>query len=186
MSEEDEWSRAVAGDADAFADVFDRHHARVYRHAVRLSGSRSDAEDVTAMVFFEAWRRRQRVRVVDGSVIVWLLVTATNVARNQARSRRRHAALLARVRPESAHPDHAEGVLATEAAESDRMIVQGAFARLSPADQQVLALCVIEELPPAEVALLLRLPAGTVRTRLSRAKVRLRELLGTTWEGNPA
>ncbi|MFS0893300.1 RNA polymerase sigma factor [Microbacterium sp. 179-I 3D3 NHS] len=169
----DVWEAARAGDADAFAAVFDRHVDRVHRHAGRFTRSREDAEDVTAMVFLEAWRLRSRVRVVNGSVIGWLLVTATNIARNSARTRMRHDRLLRRLRPEVV-PDHAEEVLDAETRSHRRGEVEAAFARLSASDQEILALCVIEEVAPVDAARLLRLPAGTVRTRLSRAKERLR------------
>ncbi len=167
------WAQACAGDADAFATLFDLHVDRVHRHARRFARSREDAEDVTAMVFLEAWRLRSRVRVVNGSVIGWLLVTAANIARNSARTRMRHERLLRRLRPEVV-PDHAEEVLAAETRAHRRGAVEAAFAQLSATDQEILALCVIEEVAPADAARLLRLPAGTVRTRLSRAKERLR------------
>ncbi|WP_243408898.1 sigma-70 family RNA polymerase sigma factor [Microbacterium sp. TPD7012] len=172
-SDADLWAQACAGDADAFAAVFDRHVDRVHRQARRFAHSREDAEDVTAMVFLEAWRLRSRVRVVNGSVIGWLLVTAANIARNSARTRMRHERLLRRLRPDVV-PDHAEEVLDAETRSHRRGEVETAFARLSASDQEILALCVIEEVAPADAARLLRVPAGTVRTRLSRAKQRLR------------
>ncbi|MGB3910709.1 MAG: sigma factor [Pseudolysinimonas sp.] len=75
-----EWARAVDGDGEAFGRIFDRHRDRVLRHGLRLAPTTNDADDLVAITFFEAWRNRERVRVVDGSVLPWLLVTATNVA----------------------------------------------------------------------------------------------------------
>jgi DNA-directed RNA polymerase specialized sigma24 family protein len=91
------WSQAADGRRVAFGDVFDRHVRAVYRHCRRLSSTVSDAEDLTSLVFLEAWRGRDRVRFVDGSVRPWLLATATNVARNASRARRRYDAVLARL-----------------------------------------------------------------------------------------
>lgn len=170
------WQRVLAGDDTAFTAVFDLHVARVHRQARRLVDSRSDAEDVTAMVFFEAWRKRRSVRLVNGSLVGWLLVTTTNIARNRERSRRRHEALLRKVRIETV-PDHADAVLDSIARPATRERVKDAFARLSARDQEILMLCVVEELAPVDVARVLRLPAGTVRMRLSRAKTRLRAAL---------
>ena len=82
------WSRARTGDGEAFGRVFDAHRERVYRHALRLVDTVHEAEDVTAVAFLELWRRRDHVRLVDGSVLPWLLVTAGNVARNQRRAAR--------------------------------------------------------------------------------------------------
>jgi DNA-directed RNA polymerase specialized sigma24 family protein len=80
----------VSGDSDAFGAIFDLHRDRVFGYSLRLVRSVPDAEDVTALVFLEAWRRRTAVRVVDGSIIGWLLVTANNVVRNHTRTVRGH------------------------------------------------------------------------------------------------
>ncbi len=96
-SEADDWLLAAGGDGEAFGRLFDAHHARVHRHAARLAGSTHDAEDVLAAAFLELWRQRERVRVVDGSVLPWLLVTTTNLALNQRRWLRRHRAFLDRL-----------------------------------------------------------------------------------------
>src|SRR5690606_26350015 len=101
---------AGEGRAEAFAALFDRHVDRVHRHARRLAPTEADAEDVTAATFLEAWRLRRRIRIVDGSAIAWLLVTATNVARNASRSRRRHERMLRALHVDDA-PDHADAVL---------------------------------------------------------------------------
>jgi RNA polymerase sigma-70 factor (ECF subfamily) len=79
-----------------------------------------------------------------------------------------------RLHPEDV-ADHAPAVL--ESIDPARHEVNHAFTRLSPGDQQLLVLCLIERIPPTAVAQLLRLRPGTVRTRLSRAKTRLRGLL---------
>ncbi|MFS2076169.1 RNA polymerase sigma factor, partial [Curtobacterium sp. CT11-133] len=80
-----DWAMALEGDGEAFGRVFDRHRHRVQRHCMRLVPVDTDAADSVAIVFLEAWRNRARVRLVDGSLLPWLLVTATNVARNQTR-----------------------------------------------------------------------------------------------------
>lgn len=177
------WPRALDGDDRAFAEIFDRHADRVHRHALRFSANRQDAEDVTALVFLEAWRLRGRVRIVNGSVIGWLLVTAANIARNGSRTRARHERLLRDLRPQVV-PDHSDAVLGADERARVQLGVREAFARLSVKDQEILALCVLEELAPQDVAAVLRVSPGTVRTRLSRAKARLRAIIGDrTWEG---
>lgn len=172
-SDEVLWERALGGDEGAFASIFDRHIDRVHRQARRFVTTATDAEDVTAIVFLEAWRLRRRVRMVDGSVIAWLLVTTVNVARNMTRSRARHERTLRRLRVDDAS-DHAESVIEQVMLDGVRAPLRTAFESLSRSDQEVLALCVIEELRPREVAALMRLPAATIRTRLNRAKRRLR------------
>ena len=167
------WVRAATGDPEAFGAIFDLHRDRVFGHSLRLVRSVPDAEDVTALVFLEAWRRRTAVRVVDGSIIGWLLVTANNVVRNHARTLRRHQIAMAKLPPAVPQPDHADDVLGRlgDRAGSDHM--RSAFARLSQRDQDILTLCVLEELSLTHAAIALRIPIGTVKSRLSRAKQRL-------------
>jgi RNA polymerase sigma-70 factor (ECF subfamily) len=78
-SSEDEataWAAVLDSDSDAFVAIFDKHRDRVYRHALRITENVHDAEDVTAGAFLELWRRQKAVRVVDGSVLPWLLALA--------------------------------------------------------------------------------------------------------------
>jgi RNA polymerase sigma factor (sigma-70 family) len=161
----DDWPRALAGEGEAFGRVFDRHRDRVHRHVARLVTTPSDADDAVAITFLEAWRRRESVRFVDGSALPWLLVTATNVSSNLRRGARRHHALLSRLPLETHHPDHAERF--------DDGDAQRALRSLTTADQRVITLCVLQGLSEREAAAVLGVPAGTVKSRLSRAKARI-------------
>jgi RNA polymerase sigma factor (sigma-70 family) len=160
-----DWALAVAGDGEAFGRVFDRHRARVLRHSVRLVAAIGDAEDVVAIVFLEAWRKRHLLHFVDGSALPWLLATATNVSHNLARSSRRYERLLAKLPEAEPVGDHADGF-----GDDDAL---SALRTLSLRDQQVVTLCVIEGLSEKETASTLKIPLGTVKSRLSRAKARL-------------
>lgn len=173
-------ARARAGDPDAFGDLFDLHRDRVFRHALRLTPSVHDAEDVTGMVFLEAWRRREVMRDVDGSVIGWLLVTANNVGRNFSRSRRRYQHVLTVLPKQENAPDHTDAVDDRLDSDPRRSALRSALPRLSRRDQDILSLCVIEELSTADAAAVLQVPPGTVKSRLSRAKARLAALLHET------
>ncbi len=165
VSDEAEWSSAVRGEGEAFGRIFDRHRERVYRHGYRLVPTAADADDVVAIAFLEAWRRRDAIRFVDGSMLPWLLVTATNASRNLTRSSRRHSALLRRLPPETDHPDPADSV--------DDGDAQAALRTLSLDDQRIVPLCVLEGFSEREAATVLGIPPGTVKSRLSRAKARL-------------
>ncbi|MCU1407490.1 MAG: hypothetical protein JWQ43_3793, partial [Glaciihabitans sp.] len=70
-----EWPLVLHSDGDAVGRVFDRHRDRIFRHSLALVPSGDDARDVVAITFLEAWRRRDSVRFVDGSLLPWLLVT---------------------------------------------------------------------------------------------------------------
>lgn len=164
-----DWALAVRGEGEAFGRVFDRHRARVRRHCIRLVPAVDDAEDALALVFFEAWRKREAIRLVNDSLLPWLLITATNVSHNMARTSRRHRILLSRLPPQELARDHAD--------DFDDGPAHDALRRLSPADQQVIALCVLNDFSEKDAASALGVAAGTVKSRLSRAKVRLARLL---------
>lgn len=172
------WERAKRGDPDAFATIFDSHRDRVFGHALRLMRSGHDAEDITALVFFEAWRRRTSVRVVNGSVIAWLLVTTNYVAMNATRTAARHRKAMSRIPSPVAEDDHADVVLDRLDTEQRTTRLSQAFAKLSGIDRDVLTLCVVNDFSLAEAAAALAVPVGTVKSRLSRAKQRLASLSG--------
>lgn len=169
--------RVRAGDADAFGVLFDLHHDRVFRQALRLTASLHDAEDVTAVVFLEAWRRRDSLRLVDGSVIGWLVVTTNYVHRNQLRSKRRYRDALRRLPvPENA-PDHSNRVDDRLDTDARRAELRHALAQLPKRDQDIVTLCVFEELSTADAADALGIASGTVKSRLSRARAHLAAIL---------
>lgn len=164
-----DWALARSGDGDAFRRLFERHRARLYRHGLRVVENSAEADDLVAVVFFEAWRNRDRVRIVDGSILPWLLVTGTNTAHNLRRSAARYRALLKRLPAADRPPDPADLV-------SDG-VATAALRKLSTTDRQVIVLCVLEGFSEREAADALGIPAGTVKSRLSRARSRLAALV---------
>jgi RNA polymerase sigma-70 factor (ECF subfamily) len=174
-TDEELWRRAIEGDSQAFGELFDRHHLRVLRHSFRVLGVKEDAEDVTAIVFLEAWRRRRHVRIVNSSLVPWLLVVAHNTISNSLRSRRRYHQMLARL-PEGTHEtDPADVITDRLASAQSAAAVRTAFHGLRRQDQEILTLCVLEGFSMADAGQALDIPAGTVKSRLSRAKAKLAE-----------
>ncbi|MEN0085761.1 MAG: RNA polymerase sigma factor [Leifsonia sp.] len=167
-------------EARRFGELFDEHRDRVFRHASRHAASRQDAEDITALVFLEAWRRRAAIRLVDGSPLPWLLVTTNHVASNHDRALRRHRRAMARLSALEEEADFAPQVDEQLDAWPRHASIRTAFERLSSRDRDVVSLCVIEELPLAAAAEALGVPLGTVKSRLSRAKARLAALMNDT------
>jgi RNA polymerase sigma-70 factor (ECF subfamily) len=155
-----------AGDESALGRLFDRYEARLFRHARRLLTTREDAKDAVVIAFFELWRKREAVRLVDGSPLPWLLNTVSHSARNLERSGRRYRGLLART-PLS---EHGPAPVA-----SDESGVLAALKRLPAREQSVLVLMVLEGYPERAAAETLGIPVGTVKSRLSRAKAKLRD-----------
>jgi RNA polymerase sigma factor (sigma-70 family) len=169
------WSRARSGDGRAFAALFDAHRDRTFRHVLRLVASPHDAEDVVAAAFFELWRRRDAVPVVDGSVLPWLLVTATNLARNSGRGLRRYQAAIDRLPRSADLADPAE--TAEERIAREQLLA--AVRSLGEQDAALVLLTALEGFTPTEAAAAVGLSPGTARVRLHRARKRLQARLGT-------
>src|SRR5690348_9920897 len=80
------WELAAGGDTSAFGRLYERHARTVYNYCFRRTGDWAAAEDLTAIVFLEAWRRRNQVQLQRQDAIPWFLGVATNVLRNARRS----------------------------------------------------------------------------------------------------
>ena len=160
------WQRARRNEGAAFAALFDLHRDRVYRRALRLLGQVHDAEDVTAAAFFELWRKRASVRIVDGSVLPWLLVTTVNLSRNAHRSTARYRRVLQALPREEA--------FVAEADPEIRQRLDETLEQLPPVDAALLVLTALEDMPVTDAAETLGLTPGAARVRLHRARARLR------------
>jgi RNA polymerase sigma factor (sigma-70 family) len=163
------------GDAAAFAMAFELHAKAIYNYCFRRVGDWSSAEDLLSIVFLEAWRRRE-ADVPPDKVLPWLYGIATNVIRNRRRAERRHAAALQRVprpRPEEDFAA-ATGERLDDEARMGRAL--SLLAELPRREQDVFVLCAWSDVSYEDAALALGIPEGTVRSRLSRARARLREL----------
>jgi RNA polymerase sigma-70 factor, ECF subfamily len=176
LSDGELWSRAARQrDGEAFGQLFERHSNAVYTHCFRRTGSWSAAEDLTSVVFLEAWRKRREVRLAGESVLPWLLAVANNATRNAERSIRRHQRLLARLpRPETV-PDLAEDAARRADEEHAMRLILDELRSLTEPEREVLALCDWVGLSYAEAAAALGMPTGTVRSRLARARQHLRD-----------
>lgn len=166
-------------DPERFALVFDRHFDAVYRYVQRRIGP-DRADDVVAETFAIAFKRRLTYDVRREDARPWLLGIATNILRHEWRKERRQLRAFAR----SATDPMARSSLEVDMV-SDRVDAQAlgprlalALMKLRRAEREPLLLYAWGELSYAEIADALGLPLGTVRSRISRARRRLRELLG--------
>jgi RNA polymerase sigma-70 factor, ECF subfamily len=161
-----------------FAALFDAHANAVYNFCFRRTGVWALAEDLTSVVFLEAWRRRRDVDLVNEPPRPWLLGVATNLLRNHHRSLRRHRAALERLPRSDSTPDHAEELAERMDAERQMGEILEVIDRLPRREREVLALCVWGEVSYEEAARALRIPVGTVRSRLARARTHLAAMVG--------
>lgn len=166
--------RARDGDAAAYEQLVRQHQEAVFRLAYLFLGSADDADDTAQEVFIRAHRALDRF---DESrpLRPWLMAITANAARNRRRSLRRAAAALRRLVVPEASPG------ASSAAEAERALeaqaLWQAVRRLSAADQEVIYLRYFLELPVSEAAQAMNVEAGTVKSRLSRALGRLRDVI---------
>lgn len=169
--------RVRSGDRAAFAEIFDQHARVVYAHAVRTTGDWALAEDVMSLTFLEAWRLRDKLREEVRSVRAWLLGIATNVMRNTARAARRHRAAVSRLPPPEVLPDFSNEVVG-QLVDAQRLAAAArALHRLKRSEREVFTLVVWADLGYAAAAEALGIPVGTVRSRLSRAREKLRRFV---------
>lgn len=173
------WTTAVDGDAEAFGALFERHSRAVYNFAFRSTANWATAEDAASEVFLTAWRRRSEVvfTTESGSVLPWLLGVASNQLRNRRRSGRRASAALGRLNAREVQPDHSDETVGRIADEGQMAEVKAVVEQLPQHERDVLALCAWAGLDYEEAAIALAVPVGTVRSRLSRARAHLRELV---------
>lgn len=172
-------------DQHLFAEIYDAHARAVYAHAVRMTSDRAGAEDIVSLTFLEAWRLRETLDAVT-SHRAWLLGVATNVMRNTRRAARRHSEAMTRLPRSEAVPDPADAVVSRIADTATAAAALAALDQLRRADREVIVLSVWAGLSHAEVAEACGTKEATVRSRLSRARRRLRTLTTASLAAEPA
>lgn len=129
------------------------------------------------MTFMETWRVRDRV-VFDQSMVPWLLGVSNNLISNYQRSARRYMAMLARLpHAPSADTDSGDKALSSLDGELSIRAIERALRRLSMGERDVVRLCALAGVSYVDAASILDLPVGTVKSRLSWARQRLRHHL---------
>jgi len=174
-------SRWQAGDGAAFGVLVRRHERRVFRLLFRMLGSREEAEDAAQETFLNLHRSGHRFRG-DAQFSTFVYRVAANAALNRRRTlgrSRARAQALSQVQQAgaglpAAPPDPERAVAAAE----DRARVQEALLQVAPRLRLPLVLYDIEGLAYPEIARLLEIPEGTVKSRIHRARELLREALG--------
>lgn len=165
------------GDRAAFTEIFDRHARVVYAYAARTTGDWAAAEDVMSLTFLEAWRLREQLHGEVRNVRPWLLGIATNVLRNTARAGRRHREAMSRLPVAETLPDFSDALVGRLSDQRRLEAAARALRCLKASEREVFALVVWSGLGYAAAAEALGIPAGTVRSRLSRAREKLRHLV---------
>lgn len=183
MTEEELIAKAAKGDQDAFAQLLELHKGKVYGLTLRLTGSAEDAMDLTQETFFNAWRGLPRFHG-QSKFSTWLYRLATNAAIDFLRREKRRGAgttvsLYAEEEPQRALdiPDHRFTPQTELERKELQEAIQRGLGRLSDEHRQALVLREVNGLSYAEIAQVLGVEEGTVKSRISRARMALRKAL---------
>jgi RNA polymerase sigma-70 factor (ECF subfamily) len=168
------WVGIMSDESPAMEELFRRHAKAVYNFCFRGTADWSSAEDLTSTTFLDLWRRRHDLHLEHESALPLLLGIAANHVRNHKRGVRRLTRYLGRASTDDT-PDASDRVAERIDAEREMARVLAALATLSPGERDVLQLVAWATLSYEETATALGVPVGTVKSRLSRAREKLRD-----------
>jgi len=164
---------AIAGRRDAFREIYQRHHAPVFRFARAMTGSVAAAEDITQETFLALLRELRRFDPERGSLATYLFAIARNLSRRHLRKDRRFVTLDEPRERDLIIDDPSNAMMQSETVARVRRFIR----RLSSRYREVLILCDLQGLTYDDASRILNIPVGTVRSRLHRARTQLTERL---------
>ena len=167
-------ARARRGDADAFEQLVVAYRDQVFRLALRMCGSETDADEVAQEAFLSAWKALPNFRG-ESQFSTWLYQLTTHAAIDLMRREKRQIAADDITEVSAADPAPSPQQQAEQS--EQREIVRDAILQLAPEQREVVVLRFMEELSYEEIGAVLKLPSGTVKSRLNRAKAQLKEIL---------
>ena len=175
MTEDAELLRSSVEAPELFEAIFERHYDAILRYARQRVGH-SVGEEIAARTFEIAFERRAVFDPRRPSARPWLYGIATNLIRHHHRDEKTHLAAIARL-PIDPDLDDVDDPTRLDA-ERLRPALLVSLRELKPADREAFVLFAVSELTYEEIAHALDIPVGTVRSRIYRARHRLRELMG--------
>ncbi|GAB3958416.1 RNA polymerase sigma factor [Actinoallomurus acanthiterrae] len=169
--------RASLTDSERFAALFDRHHRPIHHYVARRLGTQA-ADDIVGETFLTAFRRRETYDLSRSHALPWLYSIATSLVARHRRDEERYLRALRRTGVDPLPEPLADQVTGRVVAQEQERRLAGALAALSQGDRDVLLLVAWGDLSYEETAEALSVPVGTVRSRLHRARRKVRKALG--------
>jgi RNA polymerase sigma-70 factor (ECF subfamily) len=177
--------RIAKGDQQAFSQLYDHSSALLYTVALRILGSRDEADELLQDVYLEVWRKVARYDVGRGTPVAWLITLTRSRAIDRLRARAargQHVTTSLDNSPVGHMADMGPSPFETQADQELRMAVGTAITSLPTAQQQAIELAYYEGLSHNEIASRLNQPLGTVKTRIKLGMSKLRDTLRHCWE----
>jgi RNA polymerase sigma-70 factor (ECF subfamily) len=179
--------RCVAGDAVAWEEIVQRYHRRIYNICYRFAGTSDDAQDLTQEVFIKMYRTLKSYDVDRGAFMTWVTTMTRNLLVDHFRKTKQDRLtdsmdtapsehedampLSEQIEDKGAHPD--ARVQSRETQEA----VQQALQKLSPELREAVILRDLQDMDYKEIATVLKVPEGTVKSRINRGRAELARLL---------
>jgi RNA polymerase sigma-70 factor, ECF subfamily len=170
-------ARVAEGDKSAFAELYDRSASRVLGLVVRLLRDSAQSEEVTQEIFLEVWQNAKRYDAAKGSAITWILTMSHRRAVDRIRSSQSSRVRDTRIGLRDLETEYDSVSESVEIRVENERVGQ-ALLRLTELQRQAVTLAYYGGYSHSEVAELLKVPIGTVKTRLRDGMIRLRDELG--------
>ena len=183
--------RCVAGDAGAWEEIVQRYHRRIYNICYRFAGSSDDAQDLTQEVFIKMYKTLKTYDLDRGALMTWVTTITRNLlvdhfrktkqdrmtdSMDTASSEHEDAMLLSeQIQGKAAPPD------ASVQGRETREMVHSALQKLSPELREAVILRDLQDMDYKEIASVLKVPEGTVKSRINRGRAELARLLQRTY-----
>jgi RNA polymerase sigma-70 factor (ECF subfamily) len=184
--------RCIAGDAAAWEEIVQKYHRRIYNICYRFTGSGTDADDLAQEVFIKMYRTLNTYDVKRGAFMTWVTTVTRNLLVDHFRKTRQDRLTDSLDTTASEHedvlplgeriPDKGPGPDTKVQSREAKEAVQEALQRLSPELREAVILRDLQDMDYKEIATVLRVPEGTVKSRINRGRAELARLLQRTYK----
>src|SRR5437899_6803150 len=179
--------RCISGDAAAWEEIVQRYHRRIYNICYRFAGSGNDADDLTQEVFIKMYRTLNSYDVDRGAFMTWVTTVARNLLVDHFRKTKQDRLTDSLDTTSSDHedamplgeqiPDRGPAPDSNVRSREARDVVHGALQKLSPELREAVILRDLQDMDYKEIATVLKVPEGTVKSRINRGRAELARLL---------
>jgi RNA polymerase sigma factor (sigma-70 family) len=184
--------RCIAGDAAAWEELVGRYHRRIYNICYRFAGSPDDAQDLTQEVFIKMYRTLKTYDLERGAFMTWVTTMTRNLLVDHFRKTKQDRVTDSLDGAPSEHEDamplsdqiEDRGPAPDARAQSQQVgeTVQRALQKLSPDLREAVILRDLQDMDYKEIATVLKVPEGTVKSRINRGRAELARLLQRTYK----